>query len=107
MTATVESRRRSRSLLLLLALVISVGFVVGPGAAAAQAQEADPCAIEQFIEGDEVDLTAYAACVAAQNASLARTGPAVGQYVGIGSALIALGAAFVWSSRRQRQRVDA
>jgi len=105
MNATAEPRRRSRSLLLLLALVISLGFVFGPGAVAAEAQASDPCAIEQFTHGQEIDITAYAACVEAQNQGLARTGSGFGQYVGVGSGLIALGAAFIWTSRRRR--VDA
>jgi len=106
MTATVKPRRRARSLLLLLTTVLCFGFLFGPGASAAQAQASDSCAIENFVQGEEVDLTAYAACVAAQNQGLARTGSDVGQYVGIGSALIALGAAFIWTSRRTSQRTQ-
>lgn len=118
MTANVEPRRRLRLLLLLPVVAIALGFLLGPGVSAAQAQT-DNCAIEQFIgaDGTTVDLTAYSACVAAANAAnaangteaaaLPRTGADVGQYVGLGSGLIALGAAFVWSSRRTRRRVDA
>jgi hypothetical protein len=95
---------------------IRIGFLFGPGVSAAQAQESDPCAIEQFITGDQIDFTAYSACVAAlgqtQGAGgtgLARTGPStdIGQYVGLGAGLIALGAAFIWTSRRNRVRVDS
>jgi hypothetical protein len=92
-------------------LLVAVGILIGPAAGAANAQSSDPCAIENFITGDEVDLTAYAACVEAQNAegsnALARTGSDTGLYVGFGTALVALGSAAVWTSRRQRAHSNA
>jgi LPXTG-motif cell wall-anchored protein len=98
-------------LLLLPVAVICLGFLFGPGAGAAPAQAADPCAIDQFISGGQVDLTAYAACVAGQSQTagtgLPRTGSDVGGYVGIGLGLVGLGAAFVWGSRRSREHATS
>jgi hypothetical protein len=107
MTVSAGVRRRSPFLLLLGTVAIVLAFVIGPAASAASAQEADSCAIEQFVTGDQVDLVAYAACVEAQNQAaggLARTGGNNLGYVGLGAGLIALGGAFMWTSHRQRQR---
>ena len=111
MTEPVESRPRSAILLVMAALLVAAGFLVGPVAGHAGAQ-ADPCAIEQFVTADgEIDIASYTACVAAQNqgqggGALARTGSDTGLYIGLGAGLVAIGAAFIFSSRRQRSLVD-
>jgi LPXTG-motif cell wall-anchored protein len=96
---------------------VSLTFLFGPGATAAMAEgtpEQEACPINSFIESDgtTIDFTAYSACVDAfnsQSAALPRTGPStdIGQFVGLGAGLIALGAAFMWTARRNRVRVNS
>jgi hypothetical protein len=104
---TLDARPRSAFLLALATVLAALGFLLGPVAGTASAQS-DPCAIEQFVTEDgEIDIASYTACVAAQNAgqgggALARTGSDAGMYLGVGAGLVAIGCAFVWTSRRQR-----
>ncbi|MEY2453574.1 MAG: hypothetical protein QOD92_3148 [Acidimicrobiaceae bacterium] len=107
MNPSHEPRPKSRLLLLFAVVAMAVALLIGPAAGPAGAQE-DPCAISNFIVNGDIDLVAYGQCVEAQNVAnneLARTGSDTGLYIGFGAGLVALGAAFVYTSRRQRATV--
>ena len=92
--------------------VLAGAFLMSPLVGTASAQAG--CDIENFTAPDgSIDLTSYLACVAAAGqgqgggGALPRTGSDVGELVGIGSGLIALGAAAVWGSRRRPAHAPA
>ena len=104
----VQAQRRTITLFamaLALAAVLMLSFAMS----SSQAAHADArCPISDFRNADgSLDTTAYLACVQGtsgnQSGNLPRTGSSdTGQLVGLGAALVVLGGAAVYGSRRFR-----